>query len=301
MPVVESRVQLSNRIYHFVRFTRPLAAGVVLIVFLCSSITAICSSTLTSYNLGDIFLGAVTMSLLSSASYALNNLSDIEIDRINKPFRALPSGKISVKEAAYITLVLYSIALVLSFLLPHPFPFLFLTILFFSVFYSTSPFSFKRHWLSAALTIGITRGFLLVAAGWSMVTNSNQNLMWYIGLMSFTYLLGAAHTKDFLDTEGDKNCRVSLPIRYGRDTTTRIISPFLLLPFAFFPIGVYFNLLKSSTLLLTLLCIYGVLIALQLKRTPYRRSQENNHISWAHSYCLYVLIHVGIAVAYVVG
>ena len=42
----------------------------------------------------NIALGSLMASLLNGASNALNQIYDLEIDKINKPHRYLPSGKI---------------------------------------------------------------------------------------------------------------------------------------------------------------------------------------------------------------
>ena len=54
--------------------------------------------------------------VLNAASNALNQIYDLEIDRVNKPKRPLPSGRLSMREAWVFTCVAYAVALVLAWL-----------------------------------------------------------------------------------------------------------------------------------------------------------------------------------------
>src|SRR6478752_9291448 len=58
-------------------------------------------------------IGLVMAAVLNAASNALNQIYDLEIDRINKPRRPLPSGKLSLETAWVFTGITYVIALVL--------------------------------------------------------------------------------------------------------------------------------------------------------------------------------------------
>ena len=67
-----------------------------------------CSSTRAS--------ALVMAAVLNAASNALNQIYDLEIDRINKPARPLPSGRLSIREAWIFTWITYAVALVLAWL-----------------------------------------------------------------------------------------------------------------------------------------------------------------------------------------
>src|SRR6476646_629467 len=57
-------------------------------------------------------IGLLMAAVLNAASNALNQIYDLEIDRINKPRRPLPSGRLSSREAWTFTLATYVVALV---------------------------------------------------------------------------------------------------------------------------------------------------------------------------------------------
>ena len=52
--------------------------------------------------------------VLNAASNALNQIYDLEIDRINKPQRPLTSGRLSIREAWIFTWIAYAVALALA-------------------------------------------------------------------------------------------------------------------------------------------------------------------------------------------
>ena len=61
-------------------------------------------------------IGLVMAAVLNAASNALNQIYDLEIDRINKPKRAAAVGTIVAREAWTFTLAAYGVALVLAWL-----------------------------------------------------------------------------------------------------------------------------------------------------------------------------------------
>jgi 4-hydroxybenzoate polyprenyltransferase len=54
---------------------------------------------LTPWVAAKIVLGTLMAAALNAASNALNQVTDLEADRINKPGRPIPSGRMTVPEA----------------------------------------------------------------------------------------------------------------------------------------------------------------------------------------------------------
>src|SRR6185436_5609300 len=165
-------------------------------------------------------IGLVMAAVLNAASNALNQIYDLEIDRINKPRRPLPSGRLSLQEAWTFTLVTYAVALVLAWFVEpagrHECFWIVIVATIITVLYSAPPFRTKRLGIWANVTIAIPRGVLLKVAGWSAVKTIMGTEPWFIGAIFGLFLLGASTTKDFADMEGDARggCR-TLPIMYG--------------------------------------------------------------------------------------
>jgi 4-hydroxybenzoate polyprenyltransferase len=62
----------------------------------------------------------LSMSLFYSGGMCLNDMCDLAPDRTKKPFRPLPSGRISLRSAAVFTGSLFGLALLLLLLVPFP-------------------------------------------------------------------------------------------------------------------------------------------------------------------------------------
>src|SRR6476659_7720309 len=68
-----------------------------------------------------IALGSLCASLMNAASNAINQIYDLEIDRLNKPDRPLVTGALSTPEAWRFSWVLYALALIPTWLVvPYP-------------------------------------------------------------------------------------------------------------------------------------------------------------------------------------
>ena len=255
-----------------------------------------------------VALGSLCASFLNAANNTLNQIYDLDIDRINKPKRPLPTGALSMRQAWGFTLATCLIAWGLAWLAdPIGRHECFWIVLFTSLLcwiYSAPPLWTKRRGLWANLTIAIPRGVLLKVAGWSTVKTIVGVEPWYIGAIFGLFLLGAASTKDFADIEGDKQggCR-TLPIAYGVKAAAWIIAPFFVLPFALIPIGVATGILTGNATLLMilgpLLILYGLFTVYLLVRRPEDLATTENHPSWTHMYRMMMLAQVGFALAYV--
>lgn len=266
---------------------------------------------LASALLLPVLWGALMAAVLNSASNAINQIYDLEIDRVNKPKRPLPSGALSLGEAWGFTVACFLLAWWLAWLAAPPgleaarecfFIVLFTSVLVWA--YSAPPLRTKRHGLWANITIAIPRGMLLKVAGWSTVKTILDPEPWFIGAIFGLFVLGASTTKDFADIEGDRagGCQ-TLPILYGVRRAAWIIAPFFVLPFLLIPIGVHAGLLTGNPLLLDLLALvlvfYGAYTVYLLVRRPEELAFTENHPSWTHMYLMMMVAQIGFALAYV--
>jgi len=252
-------------------------------------------------------IGLVMAAVLNAASNALNQIYDLEIDRINKPRRPLPSGRLSLQEAWTFTLVTYAVALVLAWFVEpagrHECFWIVVVATIITVLYSAPPFRTKRLGIWANVTIAIPRGVLLKVAGWSAVKTIMGTEPWFIGAIFGLFLLGASTTKDFADMEGDARggCR-TLPIMYGVRRAAWLISPSFVVPFVMIAIGTYFRILTGTSALLYVLSavmtLYGIYVCYLMLRRPEDLAVEENHVSWAHMYRMMFVAQVGFALSY---
>jgi len=219
-----------------------------------------------------VALGSLCASFLNAASNAINQIYDLEIDRINKPSRPLVTGELTIRQAWVFSWILYALAIVptwwvvvypyttwpAKFFAPlsqHECFFIYIAGMLFTFIYSAPALGrTKKHPIGANLTIAIPRGCLLKVAGWTMVAHATVAEPWYIGAIFMLFLLGAASTKDFSDIEGDRagGCR-TLPIAFGVRKAAYMIAPSFVIPWLLMPLGAHLGILTGNRLALDIL------------------------------------------------
>jgi 4-hydroxybenzoate polyprenyltransferase len=276
-----------------------------------------------------VVLGSICASFMNAASNAINQIYDLEIDRLNKPNRPLVTGALTLREAWVFTWVFYALALIPTWLVvPHPYNtfqekltapfsehvtfFIYLAGLLFTFIYSAPELGrTKTRGMLANYTIAIPRGVLLKVAGWAMVAHVTYTEPWYIGAIIGIFLIGASSTKDFADIQGDQagGCR-TLPIVYGVKKAAWIIAPFFVFPWLLLPLGAFVRdpqnpqhaILTGNPWLLTIMgvlfTIWGIYTVYLLVRDPNSLTETENHPSWKHMYLMMMAAQVGLALAY---
>lgn len=152
----------------------------------------------------------------------INQIADLEIDKINKPELPIPSGVLSLKQAKNIVyavlIICYVIAAYISMYL--------LVIVALSTFigwaYSMPPFHLKKHHFSAAIAIASVRGVLLNAGGFllfNFLLNNNSELTddaEVLTMFVIAFSVVISWFKDLSDIEGDAKFKINtLAIQYS--------------------------------------------------------------------------------------
>jgi 4-hydroxybenzoate polyprenyltransferase len=276
-----------------------------------------------------IVLGSFCASLMNAASNIINQVYDLEIDRVNKPQRPLCTGEVTVRQALWISWVMYFFSIApIWWIVPPPFNndflsrtfapwhahacfWIYLGGLLCTFIYSAPALGrTKRLGIWANVTIAAARGELLKVAGWSFVATVTLAEPWYLGAVFFFFLLGAMSTKDFSDMDGDRRggCR-TLPVTYGPRKAAWMISPSFVLPWLLFPLGVILpapsgsgRLLTGNPLLLVFLgaglILWGCWTLYLILRNPEELAYTENHPSWTHMYAMMMAAQIGLGLAY---
>ena len=197
-------------------------------------------------------LQAISVLCFMASWNALNDIFDLEIDRINRPDRPLPSGSISVSSAKIVTSVMMVTSLICMLLawftvdsMGHEFsdwaPSLVIWIiaLFLLANYEfPNSLRLKDRGLPGNIAISISVGLVAVfgAAG---VLQPYNHRAWSLFLVGVFYNTSREVVKDIEDMEGDEG-RNTLAMRVGADsarTTAWVLSLLALaaviMPFAF--------------------------------------------------------------------
>jgi 4-hydroxybenzoate polyprenyltransferase len=270
-----------------------------------------------------VALGSLCAAFLNAANNTLNQIYDLEIDRINKPSRPLVTGEVSIREAWVFTWILYAFGTIPTWLVVvHPYTtwagklfaplawhecfFIYLIALVSTFIYSVPALGrTKAHPIGANLTIAIPRGLLLKVAGWTMVARASVFEPWFIGAIFMFFLLGAASTKDVSDMDGDRagGCR-TLPIAFGVRRAAWMIAPFFVAPWLLMPLGAAQGILTGNPAFISGLgiglALWGAYTVWLIVRNPEDLTATENHPSWRHMYLMMMAAQVGFAVAYLV-
>ncbi len=299
-----------SRLRTLADFARPFTLIAPALGFASAAATAIGAQPRETWSWGLVVypvIGSVMAAVLNIASNGLNQIFDLEIDRVNKPKRPLPSGRMSLHEAWAVTLASFALAFVLAWNVApggrHECFWMVAAAAVITTLYSAPPLRTKRLGIWANVTIAVPRGVLLKVAGWSSVKSAMGFEPWFLGAIFGLFLLGATTTKDFADMDGDRRggCR-TLPIQFGVTRAAWMISPSFVLPFLMIPAGAWAGVLTGNFWLLQALgafmTAYGLYVCYLMLRRPDDLAVEENHVSWAHMYRMMFVAQIGFALAY---
>jgi homogentisate solanesyltransferase len=198
------------------RFSRPHTIKGTILASVMSVLRAIREnpSALTQQSLGPLFARAVTglFALLCGNAYivGINQIYDVKIDEINKPFLPIAAKQLSEQRAWHVVLGCLAMGMVIvkkcfSPLIAN----LYVLGAVLGTIYSVPPLQFKRFPVLAGGIIAIVRGFLLNFGVYCAVREALQvPLTWnpvvgFISTFMTVFATVIAITKDLPDVEGD--------------------------------------------------------------------------------------------------
>lgn len=289
---------LPLKVRSFAQLSRPVTAISGVVVGLLGTAVACNLSPQRWFDVRMAIVASIILVSLQVYGQVVNQICDIEIDRINKSWRPLPSGRIRVWEAEVYSLLLVFLALSIPLVLRN------LTALLLSMIglivataYSVPPIRVKRNaWLSALL-LAFARGMLPVFLVWSLVSRLDLACFLF-SLIPFSWMLAFNWSKDFGDEKGDLACGVeTIPILLGRNKARELMfcMSILFLLSSFTPLFV--GVLPMKFTFLSTLYPLGVMIPITV--TVEDERLENN-VGWFLMYLGLGLIYVLALIATVV-
>jgi geranylgeranylglycerol-phosphate geranylgeranyltransferase len=235
---------------------------------------------------------SATIAIVNAASNALNQATDVETDKISKPYRPIPKGIVKPDEAQSLAYLLYLFALLRSATINPWFGFFIFLIMIFTITYSLPP-RMKKYLFINQIWIAIPRGMLGVLASWSVFGDPFTPTPLIIGAIATVYLIGGMATKDIVDSAADKKTGIHTLINtYGIKKTALMCFPFMFFPFAFIPIFINRGLLANYLWPLTFLIIFIFFIVYSMIRATESKSLENTY-SWLFVHILYIAFALG--------
>ena len=202
-------------IYNYFLLIRPLN---VLVSGLAMIISAAILDSLDQ-KLMVIFVALVVM-IYTAAANSINDVLDLEIDKVNRPSRPIPSKNLKKDKALIFSFILFLAGSVLSLQLPPNAYFISIVVSMpLMVLYSTH---LKSKPLIGNIIVSSVIGLSFIFCGTAL---SNVYPMWAPGLLAFGLTLIREITKDIADFEGDRTAKYNTyPIQYGIKGAIKLIS-----------------------------------------------------------------------------
>jgi len=197
-----------------------------------------------------LFAAAMT----GNGVYAINAYYDVNADRINKPNRPLPSGRMvkehALKYAYTLMATGLTIAVAVSILQSN-----YMMVVLWSLFtvlgilYSTPPFKLKSRHIFGNICFGAFAGLsyfigMIFSGSAALASFPILFQVYFIALM-IIFVGGVVTMKDFQDYEGDKkNGDITMPVKFGRKLAA-LIAVVMMVPYAaripIIPYGTYYQ------------------------------------------------------------
>jgi homogentisate phytyltransferase / homogentisate geranylgeranyltransferase len=208
----------------------------------------------------------------------LNQIVDVDLDRINKPYLPIAAGKLKMAQAQRIILWAFLISIVVGFLTSWVLGIMICIIHVIGIAYSVPPIQLKKHHLPAAICITLVRG-LIVNIGMfvhfryciygTSITQALPHYIWPLTFFIIAFSIAIAWFKDLPDTEGDSSFNIkTLALLYNRKTALVAGSSIVMAAYLYCIGWAYFQkeslLLYAHIILALLFC--GNIFTVQLSK-----------------------------------
>ena len=277
---------LFNHIKYFIRISRPLN---VFITFITIWIAAVIAGNY--YFTIRLFYACLTASLIAGGANIINDIYDIEIDRINKPKRLLPSGVITPAIARFYFYSAYSLAFVFALLNGWD-----MLIIAFII-------GLALYGYSARLKQTVLWGNLLVSFSGAMafIYGAMAAGEWKAGIIpavfAFLFHLGREIIKDMQDLEGDLAKKaVTFPGRYGLKKAIGLVNIVFILLVILTILPYILHVYNLTYLYIVIIGVDSVLAAVSLilwKKHNYSDLGKLSHLLKLDIFICLIAVYIG--------
>lgn len=175
-------------------------------------------------NLPAVVLASISAMLIAAAANTINDVYDLDIDRINKPQRPLPSGKISLRQARLAAISEYASGCLLALFISVPMTAM---AILFSLLTWQYAARLKRQPLIGNLAVSLSTGAAFI---YGALANGFLNEGIVPAAIAFLFHLAREIIKDLEDMEGDaRGGAHTFPLRYGVTAAIRMTHTVFLL------------------------------------------------------------------------
>ncbi len=205
---------MKNKLTTYLNILRP----VNFLITFSTAVVAVFICSVDNFLITVALFAGLSSGFTASAGNIINDIFDIEIDKVNRPDRPIPSGKILYKEA----LVIFFIFLLLSFIFSW-----FINLPAFTIVVATTFLLFlyskylKRIPLVGNAVVAFLTGLVFIYGG---VAVENPVTAVIPALFAFLINFTREIVKDMQDVEGDKKVGINtFPIKFGNKKSKHLI------------------------------------------------------------------------------
>jgi 4-hydroxybenzoate polyprenyltransferase len=249
-----------------------------------------------------ILFAALALAAAQAVGQIMNQVEDIDIDRVNaKSYRPLVSGSITPEGAQIVAWVSAIFSILVGFSIHTVYGFFIVTFILFGIFYNIEPFRLKKRlWVNTA-SLAVSRGLLPLPAAWSIFGNPADGIPWLLGCVMALWVLGWQNTKDIEDMEGDRAFGMITPaVFHGIERLAKIIAALSFLTFAALAVFLVTGALPPAMYALFLLALPTIWMTRKLFSMNFARSTLENNELWAGFYLTLAGFYLTAAAAYLV-
>jgi geranylgeranylglycerol-phosphate geranylgeranyltransferase len=200
----------------------------------------------------QLFLGFLTGFFICAYSMVVNDIYDVEVDKVNRPERPIPSGRVSARDATRLSLVVLMAGIASSVLSLSPLAVLIaLAYAFLSWLYNTRA---KKTGLAGNLIVASSLAIPFIYGGAISGGSIAGSLLLMMALTAFFSGVGREVVKAMADVEGDAKRDVNSVAR------SRGMGAASFLGAVFFLLAVFTSWIPLITGLANTLYMFGVLI-----------------------------------------
>jgi geranylgeranylglycerol-phosphate geranylgeranyltransferase len=205
---------LTEKLTAIIKIVRPLN---FLITFVSVIVAAVLCLPDKTPGLNVVF-AAFAASLVMASGNILNDIYDIGIDKINRPLRPLPSGKITIKKAYAVYFIFIVLSIFFSALVNEKALAIVLISILILFIYSKY---LKQILLLGNITVAFLTGLVFIFGGF-VVGNPSAAIV--PSIFAFTINLIREIVKDMEDVEGDiKAGVITFPVKFGSQKSKILI------------------------------------------------------------------------------
>jgi len=253
-----SQIKLSkidnNKFTNFIKLIRPKSIFPTLLLIFSGGwiMNPSFKNLLHSKN---FIISSINIIFILMSSMVINDIYDIEIDKINNPTRPIPSGKIKKSEAILLNFLLIATTEYLNiFFLPHNLQLIIHAAIIIINLYTPI---LKKIFLIKNISCAALVAFTIFFSGLSSITGliSKHRNLGFLKIASSLVFYGSLSNEillDIRDYDGDKSHKIiTIPVLYGKDNARFLVKLLTYLNIISNVLSLYYlTNLKSGFLLL---------------------------------------------------